>query len=182
MLSLEQALLKFLSINEQLLIPNVGLLTLSWSSSEIVGSSIIPPLPQLQIRPQSFTLADRYFYGFIAKEMNITQMQAIFAFQELSRNIETELAQNGFSVVDKICVLQKNDANEIGIKEVLIHSNLPNLQINSDDNNTVEVLPELELDESATETNNYLIFVIIGVAILVICIGIVLLFHFKVLH
>ncbi len=90
-------LYKYLVLHKKLQLPGIGLFKIDHVPSRIdfINKKIHPFFPVIRFT-QGATIADKYFYRFIAAGLSIDELEAIQKFNEFLFHLKEQFSLNGF--------------------------------------------------------------------------------------
>lgn len=112
-------LYKYLVLHKRLSLPGIGLFVTDEVPARIdfVNKKLYPFLPIIRFT-QGTALADKYFYNFIARGLNIDELEAIQKFNEFIFHVKEQFTTNGFVDLPGIGRLTKQFANTYSFKPI----------------------------------------------------------------
>jgi len=122
-------LYKYLVLHKKLTLPGIGVFKIDQVPSRIdfVNKKLYPIVPTIRFT-QSTSLADKYFYGFIATGFNIDELEAIQRFNEFIFHLKEQFALNGYVDFPGMGRLTKQFSNTYNFKpDQFVQSLYPDL-------------------------------------------------------
>ena len=112
-----KAVRKFLALNHHLALPGIGNFSVEIipAQIDIANRTILPSSTQIQFSNEKLP-AEKLFYNFLARELNIDETQAVRRFTDFTTQLESDLQENKPVVLKGIGELKKQTANVINFQ------------------------------------------------------------------
>ena len=125
-------LYKYLTLHDHVSIPGIGHFTLDRQPAklDVENNVLYPPLSTINYKDEK-DVADKAFYSFLAKEMNIDVLEAIRQFQDFAFGLKNNISSRKTVELPSFGTL-KMVQNEIKFQPVVV-SNTYYPSINTDD-------------------------------------------------
>ena len=90
---MHQYLHKYLVLNQKLSLPDIGNLIIepNIAQLDVNNGLLFAPVPSIHFKQDFTTVADKYFYDFLAEEMGLDEMTAIKNFHDYLNKIKAAL-------------------------------------------------------------------------------------------
>jgi len=112
-----KAVRKFLALNHHLALPGIGNFSVEIipAQIDIANRTILPSSTQIQFSNEKLP-AEKLFYNFLARELNIDETQAVRRFTDFTTQLQSDLQENKPVVLKGIGELKKQTANVINFQ------------------------------------------------------------------
>ncbi len=112
-----KAVRKFLALNHHLALPGIGNFSVEIvpAQIDIANRTILPSSTQIKFSNERFP-AEKLFYNFLARELNIDETQAVCRFTDFTTQLQSDLQENKPVVLKGIGELKKQTSNVINFQ------------------------------------------------------------------
>jgi hypothetical protein len=112
-----KAVRKFLALNHHLALPGIGNFSVEIipAQIDIANRTNLPSLTQIKFSNEKLP-AEKLFYNFLARELNIDETQAVRRFTDFTTQLQSDLQENKPVVLKGIGELKKQTANVINFQ------------------------------------------------------------------
>jgi len=119
-----QLLYKYLVLYRNVNIPGVGRLTIEPAAAtlDLHQKLIHPPVDKIHFSTKT-TLADRKFYHFICRELDINEVDAVKQFQSFTEDLKAEIKQSESVTLPGIGTLTKGETGELQFESANVVNN-----------------------------------------------------------
>ena len=123
-----KAVRKFLALHHHLALPGIGNFTLEKTSAQIdIGNRVImPPITQVKFSNEKLP-AEKFFYNFLAHELNTDEVQAVRLFTDFTTQLQSDIQQDKPVVLKGIGELKKQTTNVIQFQSEILPGYYPPL-------------------------------------------------------
>lgn len=129
---MNQYLIKYLTLNKRLSIPDIGNLVIESKGAtlDIINGLLIAPTQVIQFKQDSAT-ADKFFFDFLSNELEVEEVVAIRSFHDYLYKLKSTINTPQGAVIPGIGCFKKEDNSHI---------------LFSPEMNFLELMPQVKLD------------------------------------
>jgi hypothetical protein len=111
------AVRKFLALHHHLALPDIGNFNVETipAQIDIANRTILPSSTQIKFSNEKLP-AEKFFYNFLARELNIDETHAVRAFTDFTAQLQSDLQKNKPVVLKGIGELKKQTTNVINFQ------------------------------------------------------------------
>ena len=123
-----KAVRKFLALNHHLALPGIGNFNVEIvpAQIDIANRTILPSSTQIKFSNEKLP-AEKFFYNFLARELNVDELQAIRRFTDFTTQLQSDLQEDKPVVLKGIGELKKQTSNVINFKSEKLSEYYPAL-------------------------------------------------------
>jgi len=112
---MDQHLYKYLVLHKQLCIPQLGSFVIKSSNARYENGSefLQAPKPILYFTDETSATSEKFFFDFLANEMNVDEVTAIKLFHDFSYRFRNDLVEKGSVELKGVGTLTKKEDNKI---------------------------------------------------------------------
>jgi hypothetical protein len=181
-----QAVRKFLALYHHLALPGIGNLTVETKPAQMdfANRVVLPFATQIKFSNEKLP-AEKFFYNFLARELNTDEVQAVRMFTDFTAQLQSDIQKNQPVVLKGIGELKKQTSNVINFQpeilpeyystltaERVIRKNATHIiKVGEDEKTSDEMHTALQEKETVVREERWwipaVIFAVIGVAAIV---------------
>jgi hypothetical protein len=156
---------KYFVLHHQIVLPGIGSLQIIPQTSSIdVANKLYPPINNFVFNSETTLLADKTFYHFLAKELEVEQIEAIKKFHEYIYEIKATASEGNVIQFNGIGIISKQaDGTFTFQQEKSVFDFFPTIQLPEKPNTSVhkELADSTISDASEIQHDKWWIFAIV---------------------